>query len=579
MNKSTCSLAALILALGLVPLAGAPSALAAEAPALVAATRHFDTLTLRAGELPQAPQGKQLTLTVDGIETPLAPGTYTGDVTLSVTDDIPLHFLDLPVQQMRTALYVENGVPVWSKSVKAALGQGSAEAGKAQRLDIRSVGPDFNGVIVTGNGSYRLDHPVIDMVGNGGNDFAGFGAAIMATGKVDLTIERPIIRTHGAIRTALFTGDDAVVHVDNAEIETLNGTLPKGYHFTVDLGRMMEAPWMLGVSGNVRASNLVGNGTLYITNSHIRSQGWGGLSTDAPQHVRMIVKDSLIELTDTGYGTYSIGDSLNTFAHSILRSPEVGAIMAAQGSLTLTDATRVEAGTYGVMMHSGLGGGTLTIDGGSEIHAGRAAIEVKGVATTILVDDARITSATGVILQAMENDDPVMQQLMRGELPEGMSAFPPGMGPDDARPQGARPNPDVVAHFAHVGLIGDFWNARVAQGGMNLTFGADAHITGRISTARAAPASGTAPTRATYREIGNVVDTAVPDPRPDGMVVHLAPGSRWTVTGASYLNRLVIDAGARIDGGSGALTLTVNGKRIAARPGHYEGQIVLDSQP
>ncbi|MBT0670457.1 hypothetical protein HT136_18990 [Novosphingobium profundi] len=572
MNCKPCLATALILALA------APVAQAEVAPAHITGTAHFTDLTIGAAALPQPPEGKQLTLSVDGVELPLQPGRYAGDVALSVTDDIPVQYLDLPVHHFRSALYVENGAPVWSKSIKAVLGRGTAEAGKASKLDIRSHGPNFNGVIVAGEGAYVLDRPVIDMVGNGGNDFAGYGAAIMATDKAELTLERPIIRTRGAIRTALFVGGEATVRVNNAEIETYDGTLPEGYRFTVDLGRMMEVPWMLGVSGNVRASNLVGNGTLIITNSHIRSQGWGGLSTDIPRKVRMVVKDSLIELIEAGYGTYSIGDSHNVFEHSIIRSPEVGGIIGAQGMLTFTDGTRVDAGTYGVMMHSGLGGGSLVIADGSELHAGRAAIEVKGVGTTIKVEDARVSSREGIILQAMENDDPVMAALMRGELPEGMTTFPPGLGPDAAaeKEKGPRPSPNVSASFRGTRLAGDIWNARFAHGGMILDF-EDATIAGRISTSRASPVSGVAPDAKTYREVGHVANVAVPaGGKPDALVLHLGKGSQWTVTGTSYLTELSLDPQAKISAAKGRLVMRIDGKPKAITPGVYRGEIVLD---
>lgn len=552
---------------------------AQDASGIISGTQTSSTLDIASGALPRAPDGKLLTLTVDGVETPLAPGRYRGDVALTVTDDIPVQYHELPLHHFRTALYVANGAPVWSKSVRAALGGGTVAAGRAENLLIRSVGERFNGVLVTGTGDYMLDRPVIDMVGNGGNDFAGFGAAIMATGKAQLTLDRPVIRTRGAIRTALFVGGDAVVHVNGAEIETFNGTLPADYKFTVDVGRMMEVPWMLGLAGNVRSSNLVDRGTLYITDSHIRSEGWGALSTDDNQHVRMFVKNSLIELTEGGYGTYSIGDSVNVFENSIIRSPDIGGIMAAQGSLTLTDRTLVEAGTYGVMMHSGAGGGTLTIDKGTQLRAGRAAIEVKGIGTTIKVDNAIITSGNRVILQAMENDDPFLHALMRGEIPEGMGAPPPGMGADGgaADKKGPPPNPAVVATFSNVDLEGDFWNGRMAQGGMELTF-ENARVSGRIFTSTTAPASGKAPVRATYREIGDVTNTAVPASKPNAMVVRLGEATRWTVTGTSYLSSLTIAPGASIEGSAGAVALTVNGRQRPIRPGTYTGRVMLSVQ-
>ncbi|KAH2813745.1 hypothetical protein KXV85_004925, partial [Aspergillus fumigatus] len=156
----------------------------------------------------------------------------------------------------------------------------------------------------------------------------------------------------------------ATVHVNDAEIEVLNGTLPAGYKFTVDMGKMMEVPWMLGLSGNVRATNLVDYGTVYYNRSHIRAQGWGAVSTDDSIKVRMFVKDSLIETVESGYGCYSIGDSVDSFSHSIIRAADIGCIMAAQGSILISVGTRVEAGQYGVMMHSAAGGGQLVIDKG-----------------------------------------------------------------------------------------------------------------------------------------------------------------------------------------------------------------------
>lgn len=569
-----------LLALGACTMAISAPALARDtvpAAAAITQTTSYAELTIKAGAIPAAPAGKLLTLTVDGVETPLAPGTYRGKVVISVTDDIPVQYHQLPVHHFRAALYVENGAPVAAKSVAAALTNGVFTPGNATNARITSTGERFNGIIVTGGGKYVIDAARIDLTGNGGNDFAGFGAAIMATGKAEVTVNRPIIRTKGAIRTALFVGGDSTLHLNDAEIEVANGTLPADYKFTVDVGKMMEVPWMLGLVGNVRASNLVDRGTLYINRSHIRAQGWGALSTDDNQHVRMFVKDSLIEVIESGYGTYSIGDSHNVFSHSVIRAADIGAIMAAEGSLTLTDATQVEAGRYGVMMHSGMGGGVLTIDKGSQLHAGKAAIEVKGIGTTIVVDDAEVTSDNGVILQGMENDDPFMKAMMSGHLPEGMGAPPPGMGPSGGRPDEKPRSPDIVGTFRNTILTGDFWNGRTAQGAMTLRF-ENTKVTGRISTSTVAPASGKEPVRETYQEIGNVVNTAVPSTSGKGLAVALDGKSHWTVTGTSYLTRLELAPGALIDAGARKLIVTVNGRSVKLKPGVLTGAITLGAQ-
>ncbi len=587
-NPSLIGLGAIALgatALGAIALAPSawsqvsPATGSDRAPAVVSDTVSYDSLTIAPGEVPIAPAGKTLTLTVDGVQTDPVPGTYKGKVVLSVADDIPVTFMSLPAHHFRTALYVHDGAPVASKSVAAAVLAGKADAKVAKDLRIESHGERFNGIVVDGHGGYTIDHPIIDLTGNGGNDFAGFGAAIMATGHADLTVERPIIRTHGAIRTAVFVGGSATVTLNDAEIEVSNGTLPPDYAFTVDVGKMMEVPWMLGLSGNARATNLVEDATVHYNRSHIRVQGWGAMSTDVTKRTRMFVNDSLIEVIDSGYGAYSIGDSVDTFDHSVIRAADIGAIMAAEGSVTFTNGTLVESGRYGVMMHSGTGGGTLTIDKGSLLRSRQTAIQVKGIGTNIVVDDAKVVSGSGVILQAMENDDPFMKAMMSGHLPAGMAAPPPGMGADGDHPRGSLSpaSPDVIAVFRNISLAGDFYNGRTKPSAMRLSF-ENATVTGVISTSTTAPATGQEPTRETYREIGHVSNTVSPSKPGNDLSVTLDGRSHWTVTGRSYLSSLTLAPGARLDTVAGHhLRLTVGGKTKPLRTGSYRGSIMLES--
>ncbi|MBS0398223.1 MAG: hypothetical protein JSR95_06035, partial [Proteobacteria bacterium] len=284
------------------------------------------------------------------------------------------------------------------------------------------------------------------------------------------------------------------------------------------------------------------------------------------------------EAVDSGYGAYSIGDSIDTFDHSVIRAADIGAIMAAEGSVTFTNGTLVESGRYGVMMHSGTGGGTLTIDKGSVLRAGQTAIQVKGIGTTIIVDDARVISDSGVILQSMENDDPFMKAMMSGHLPAGMDAPPPGMGPDGDHPRGsaAPASPDVTAVFRNTAIKGDFYNGRAKKSTMRLSF-ENATAMGVISTSTTAPATGKEPTQETYREIGHVSNTVVLPGPDNGLSVTLDGRSQWTVTGRSFLSELTVAQGARIDAAAGHhLRLTVDGKARSLRPGSYRGSIVLD---
>lgn len=547
-------------------------------------TTQLNSLTIPAGGKIVAPAGKSVSLTVDGVERAIAPGAYTGKVIVTITDPIVVKYKDLDPHAFRTAVYIDNGKYDPTRSVAAAQLSGTVSDTSASGVSIISKNERFNGIIVTGNSRYTIDNPVIDMTGNGGNDFAGYGAAIMSSGSADVTVNNPKIRTKGAVRTAIFVGGHSVMHVNNADIFTENGTLPSDYTFTIEVGKMMEVPWMLGLSGNVRSTNLVDHGTVYYTNSHIVSQGWGAMSTDDSAVVRMYVKDSLIETIDSGYGAYSIGDAIDTFDHSTLNVADIGIIMAAQGSAVLTNGSVINSKRYGVMMHSGGGGGKLTIEKGSVVNSRLTSIEVKGMGTNILVDDAKINAGNGIIVQAMENDDPFMKKMMAGGMgmgpggptPVGVQGPPAGPAADGKPPI---ETPDVVVALQKVALEGDFINTRTKQGGLTVTLD-HASIFGGVSTGTQAPLGGVDPDETTYWQVGNVVNTWGPTAEKYGASVKVGSGSTWTVTKTSYLTKLHIEAGGKVAAPQGyRVALTVDGKVARVKAGTYTGALVLSVTP
>ncbi|MFT3763032.1 MAG: hypothetical protein QM761_10610 [Pseudoxanthomonas sp.] len=543
---------------------------------------EYRSLVIPEGTRVVAPAGKTLTLAVNGVSVPIRPGTYAGKVVLTPADDIVVKYHDLEPHHFRTAVYIDNGRYVAGKSVPAAVLGGDVGDGRANGLKVESRDERFNGIIVTGDSKYVIDDPVIDLTGNGGNDFAGFGAAIMTSGKADVVVNRPRIRTRGAVRTAVFVGGHSTLRVNDADIEVFNGALPPDYKFTIEVGKMMEVPWMLGLSGNVRATNLVDYGTVYYTNSHIRAQGWGVLSTDDAAVTRMYVKDSLIETVDSGYGAYSIGDTLDSFSNTTFNVADIGLIMAGQGSGLFTDGTVVNSRRYGVMMHSGNGGGTLTIEKGSVFNTRTTAIQVKGRGAKVLIDDARIHAGNGVILQAMVNDDPFLKKMMAGGPPAGPivgeQATPaPGPGGMPGAPPDVGPDVDVV--LRNVALNGDFLNTRTEEGALSLKL-ENASVVGAISTGAQAPIGGQEPTPETYWQIGDVVNTLGPASGKHGIDVSVGSGSKWVVTRDSYLTGLALADGAQIAAPPGyRLTLRVDGKDTTLTPGRYNGRIEFRVQP
>jgi hypothetical protein len=555
--------ASLMLWIGTVARADTPAApaLAAGSTWVVDKTTAFQSLIIPEGAKLAAPAGHSLTMTVDGVGTPIQPGSYQGNIVLTVTDDIIVKFDQLEPYRYRAALYIDDGGLVAGKSVAAAVVGGHVGDTAASDVSITSNEEKFNGILVTGTARYTIDHPTIRLTGNGGNDFAGYGAAIMSSGNADVTVNRAHITAQGAIRTAVFVGGHSTMRINDSSIEVFNGTLPADYHFNIDAGKMMEVPWMLGLTGNVRATNLVEHGTVYYNHDHIRAQGWGALSADGPELLRMYVTDSLIETVDSGYGAYAIGNTVDHFSHCTFNVADVGLIIAAAGSADFTDGSVVNSRRFGVMMHSGVGGGTLTIDKGSIFNTRATAIQVKGRGTTIIIDDAAIHARNGIILQAMVNDDPMA---------------PTGPMPGDQAPAGAASvSPAVVATFRNVALKGDVINARTAQGDLNLTL-ENARITGSITTATAAAATGKVPTAKTYNLIGDVKNTFGPTTDRYGLQLTMDARSVWSVRQTSYLNRLTLADGARISAGKGhAVTLLVNGVRTAIAPGSYTGNVVL----
>jgi hypothetical protein len=87
-----------------------------------------------------------------------------------------------------------------------------------------------------------------------------------------------------------------------------------------------------------------------------------------------------------------------------------------------------------------------------------------------------------------------------------------------------------------------------------------------------------------YTKIGKAdamaFNRVINTPRPavnNGVIVTLTNGSKWTVTGTSYLTKLVIEKGASVTAPSGhKLTMTDDGNPITnITAGAYTGNIVL----
>jgi hypothetical protein len=514
----------------------------------------------------------------------------------------------------RQALYLDDTGLVEDKSVLAAVLGPKPRDHAVRNIGIRSTGENFNGIYVTG-GSYDINNVRIDFIGNGRSDFIGYGAAVVATGTdTTLVVDHARIVTKGVVRTGILADKGSNLVVKHAYIQTNNGVMPADYVPTVDTTQMRSVPWMLSLSGNCRATNLLGTNTkaAYI-DSYIGAEGWGVLSTDGCTTPQLTAINSTIAITgEDGYGSYGIGDATERFLGctfdvatyaTISRGsylyygdsdPALVAQLNSDLELGLSHRelrslrprpTIVNSQRFGIMWH---GGGTLDISGGTIFNTGETTFLDKGQAISITVDGsqgAQLNAGNGVILQVMDDDDP-------GPVPPAMTntgvyTEPTGdVAEDDTHDIYAADDTDALATFSNIALSGDFYNSTrggivagpfgppsSASKNIGLTFD-NATITGVISASTAVHAQSTIAAE-DYRLLGEVTNTPGAAVN-NGVIVSLVNGSTWTVTGACYLTSLSIDADSTVTAAAGhRVTMAVDGSETPIASGTYTGAIVL----
>jgi hypothetical protein len=585
----------------------------------IAETTRVQLLSIAGGGSLTAPDGYSLTMTVDGVETGavlpttyapaalIAPGTYRGDIVLTVAADNPVTWFNL-VFPIRQALYVGADGVVKARSALAGVTGGQVTDAYARNIAITSTGEAFNGVYVAGGGAYTLDRPRIAFDGNGRCDFVGYGAGIVGTGSgTTLVVDGADIHSKGAVRPAVVADDGANVIVKNSRIRTRNGVLPDDYQASVFPAYMMSAPWMLSISGNNRATNCLGTNTraTYI-NSTVASESWGVLSTDSDNNAQLTaIASTLTNTGDDGYGTYADGTATVRFLGTAFDVASYAAISTG-GDVVFGDSSRervaqlntdlelgltarelaaipvrrttVNSRRFGVMWHQ-RGGGSVDISGGTVLDTAETTFLDKGQQVTITVDGsegARLNPRNGILLQMMENDDP--GPVVTNGVPYNTGVYTePTSDPvkDTSFDVSAAHDADTTATFTDIALTGDFYNGMRNAKNLVLTLTGGSRLRGVVSASRTEHAIATIAS-AEYRQLGEVTNTTQPAVN-NGVLVRLGSGSRWTVTGTSYLTGLAIASDAALTAPSGrSLSLTVDGAATTIAPGGtYTGALVL----
>lgn len=567
-----------------------------------------------------APEGKMVTLVFNGENLPLVPGQYEGDVVLEVTEILKYQDLDF-----KAAVVLEEGRYVPEKSVASGAVGGEITGNSVSGVSITSMEETVTGIFASiPEGSETVvDGVTLDMTGNGGSDFAGWGAAIAGSGKGKLTINNSKITTRGAARCAVYAGENVELEVNDTSITTRSGVLPSDYEDTIKTtppGVMRRVPWQLGLRGNCRSTNLLDYANATYNRCELSSDGWGVLSTDGVKKCRMQVNDSRVDMKGNGYGALSIGDCIVTMDNSRVTSQGYGLVLLiGDGSVRLQQGTSIEAKRFITM--SDMNTGYLEVED-CDLHSTETAFVVKGSSTEFRIKNSRVVADNGVILQVMVTDDPVAttghyidpteedvyeegrdlftavpktdvvatfeDMTLTGDIFNGTSSLPgdtgggmdmpgmpegmPPMGGMPGMPEGMPPMGDMPSAPEGAGPGGGFFSSTPMKNmGIHLV---NTAYTGVVS---ASVAKHRVPkvTKENCEELGMVVNTPAPVIN-NGVIVTLDKSSSWTVTGSCHLSRLTVEEGAKLLAPEGKqLVMTVNGHNAPIVPGDYTGAIEL----
>ncbi|MBR2796322.1 MAG: hypothetical protein IKE17_01050 [Clostridia bacterium] len=554
------------------------------------------------------------------------------------------------------ALYITGEGIDGEKSSTDRIASGEYDASGVDGIVIEDTQSGDNGVIVV-DADYTISNANINLLtdANGSDtcDFSGRGSAIAVYGQeASVTIEDSAIHTSGVATMPVFADDGATVTIRNSTLQSDGGTLSADYMNTPDQALMVAPPWILGIMGTSRCTNMMGdNTTTNVIDSETSAGAWAVLSTDAGTDMALNVYNTTLTLNNadesaaaplqaegeeisetldnpytvnygSGYGTYAIGDAVETFAgatinagtyatiftggsatYTALEAGETYALTNAAGETTATytavedKATEIHSDTFGFMAHQG--SNAIAIEKGTVVDSGYATFLVKSGSSnetlTATVDDATITNG-GVLIQVMDNDDTTNGGMMDADDPEntngGSQNFKPYHTEADGFNTDAASAGITVQTFTFTGgsYTGNIYNASGSDGlegtALNVTFGEGVEYSGAIAATSAihvtyegsvavkenggyafddaeeaaAFAEQYQNTSFTIEEYWSIGQVAnlVNDNGANAVNVILTDDAVWNVTATSVISALTIEGGAQVAVPED-VTLTVNG--------------------
>jgi hypothetical protein len=573
------------------------------------------SLTIDEGASLAAPAGKSLTMTIDGVGTTIQPGSYRGNIFLTVSDELLLPASGLmrkgKPRPYRTAILIKDGKYIKEKSIPAIVHGGKVTDSATVGATIYGCEESFNGIIILGDSTYTIDGLNIDFEGMGRNDWIGLGAGIYCGDNAKVTVNNSTIKLHSITRCAM--------HACGHSVTTFNNCLLSNVSPQTD--------WMNpgnGFSGSNRTTQECDYATTYYNNCHIISNGWGALSHDGGLQCRMYLKDSTIEVVGArahGYGAFSIGDCFVSYDHCTVNVQGYPLLMGnVEGKCDgeIVGGTVINSTRFGVKIR-GTVGSELKVDN-AIFNTASSTFVVTEANAYMNINSAILNPANGIILQLADG--------LGASDPDGKFYIPEPKadtvitGRDLTK---TKPKIDVFMTVSNTNVTGDFYNSTTnlnakrtspppaldedgkpivlgvppevleyalpdeprlpdlppeeeRQGPRNLDLKfVNTRVKGVISAATAVYQEGikVIDNYVNGRETDSIIQTAH-EPVNNGVILSFDKDSVWTVTGTSYLTSLNIAKGAVIKAPEDkTLTMTVDGVKKTIAPGTYKGKIVM----
>ena len=306
---------------------------------------------------------------------------------------------------------------------------------------------------------------------------------------------------------------------------------------------MVATPWVLGIMGNARGTNLMGDkAATVLVNSDVKARNWGVLSTDnGSDNVLAVIDTSLTTVGGeddrknpyfrrygSGYGTYILGCDEDFRGVKMHVGTYIG--IAREGNAVYRSSkgpVKVVSPTTGKVLYEGEGKGEiselysdgfgimahdraeLTLTDGTVMKTAAAAFLMRAGGVKIRVENgAQVQAEDGVLLQILDDDDATVGVNWNGEKElqfhtefnekpgwpsenGQISSMMPPPDPADMPPmmEGMEPPPEPLydVHFTvtDAKLEGALYNGSGYYGQkakqLYVTLGAGAVLTGTIS--------------------------------------------------------------------------------------------------